>query len=80
MEVENARKDLSAESLHDTIELQREVDYYRAQCITIKLLSHRMITKGQFVQLSGLKLSAYAPRLETELSCINTAYSYPEKP
>ena len=72
MEVENARKDLPAESLHDTIELQREVDYYRAQCITIKLLSHHMITKRQFVQLSGLKLSAYAPRFETILTRMGT--------
>ena len=73
MEVENARKDLSAESLHDTIELQREVDYYRALCIADKLLANRLITKEQYKRLTALNLSTFAPRLERELSCMNTA-------
>ena len=29
-QIEEAMKDVSIESLHDTKELQREVDYYRA--------------------------------------------------
>ena len=72
-QIEEAMKDISIESLHDAKELQREVDYYRAQCIAAKLLSNRMITKEQYKRLTSLNLSTFAPRLETELSCINTA-------
>jgi len=35
-------------NISSTKELQREVDYYRAQCIAAKLLSNRMITKEQY--------------------------------
>ena len=69
-QIEEAMKDISIESLHDTKELQREVDYYRAQCIANKLLSNGMITKEQYKRLTSLNLSTFAPRLERELSCM----------
>ena len=72
-QVENALKDISIGSFHEPEELQREVDYYRAQRIASKLLTIGMITKGQFDQLSGLNLSAYAPRFEAMLTCMNGA-------
>ena len=72
-QIEEAMKGISVESLHDTKELQREVDYYRAQCIAEKLLSKGMITKEQYNRLTALNLTTFAPRLERELSCINTA-------
>ena len=67
-QIEEAMKDISIESLHDTKELQREVDYYRAQCIAAKLLSNGMITKEQYKRLTALNLSAFAPRFETILT------------
>ena len=69
-QIEEAMKDISLESFHDTKELQREVDYYRAECITEKLLSKGMITKEQYKRLTALNLSTFAPRLERELSCM----------
>ena len=69
-QIEEAMKGISVESFHDTKELQREVDYYRAQCIAAKILSNRLITKEQYKRLTALNLSAFAPRLETELSCM----------
>ena len=72
-QIEEAMKDISIESLHDTKELQREVDYYRAQCIADKLLSKGMITKEQYKRLTALNLTTFAPRFETILTCINTA-------
>ena len=72
-QIEEAMKDISLESLHDAKELQREVDYYRAQCIADKLLSMGMITQEQYKRLTALNLSAFAPRFETILTCINTA-------
>ena len=67
-QIEEAMKDVSIESLHDTKELQREVDYYRAQCIANKLLSNHMITKEQYNRLTALNLSTFAPRLTTMLA------------
>ena len=67
-QVENALKDISIESLHETKELQREVDYYRAQCIADKLLSKGMITKEQFTRLTALNLTTFAPRFSTMLA------------
>ena len=69
-QIEEAMKDISIESIHDTKELQREVDYYRAQCIADKLLSKGMITKEQYKRLTALNLTTFAPRLERELSCM----------
>ena len=66
-QIEEAMKDISIESLHDTKELQREVDYFRAQCIADKLLSKGMITKEQYKRLTALNLSGFTPRLEREL-------------
>ena len=67
-QIEEAMKDISIESLHETKELQREVDYYRAQCIAAKLLSNRLITKEQYMRLTALNLSAFAPRFGTMLA------------
>ena len=67
-QIEEAMKDVSIESLHDTKELQREVDYYRAQCIADKLLSNRLITKEQYKRLTALNLTTFAPRLTTMLA------------
>ena len=71
-QIEEAMKDISIESLHDTKELQREVDYYRAQCIADKLLSNGMITKEQYKRLTALNLTTFAPRFETILTRMGT--------
>ena len=73
-QVEDALKDVSIGSFHEPEELQREVDYYRAQSIASKMLTTGMITKEQFKLLTGLNLSSYAPRLETILTCMNGAF------
>ena len=73
-QVENALKDVSIGSFHEPEELQREVDYYRAQSIASKMLTTGMITKEQFKLLTGLNLFSYAPRLETILTCMNGAF------
>ena len=67
-QIEEAMKDISIESLHETKELQREVDYYRAQCIADKLLSKGMITKEQYKRLTALNLSTFTPRFSTMLA------------
>ena len=71
-QIEEAMKGISVESFHDTKELQREVDYYRAQCIADKLLSNRLITKEQYNRLTALNLSTFAPRFETILTYMGT--------
>jgi len=73
-QVEDALKDIATGSFHESEELQREVDYYRAQTIASRLLTIGMITKGQFDQLTELNLSAYAPRFETILTCMTGAF------
>ena len=67
-QIEEAMRDISIESLHDTKELQCEVDFYRAQCIADKLLSKGMITKEQYNRLTALNLTTFAPRLTTMLA------------
>ena len=73
-QVEDALKGISTESFHETEELQREVDYYRAQSIASKLMTKGMISKEQFNRLTGLNLSSYAPRMESILTCMNGAF------
>ena len=66
--IEDALKDISTDTFYDPEELQREVDFYRAQSISSRLMKTGMITKRQFNKLTGLNLSAFAPRLGTLLA------------
>ena len=54
---------LPPSNLNSHEELQREVDYYRAQCIARKLLEQGRIYDRQYQKLCELNLKTFAPRL-----------------
>ena len=52
-------------------ELQRAVDYYRAQAVARGLLADGIITEGQYNRLNELDFLEFAPRFESMLASMN---------
>ena len=61
---------LPPSNLNSHEELQREVDYYRAQCIARKLLEQGKINDRQYQKLCELNLKTFAPRLVVTGMCM----------